>query len=292
MNKPVIVITGATGLIGRGLVAAMAAGNELHCVAREPQKFKDLAWHTHDLSQPGEVNGLPARTDAVVYLAQSEFFRDFPEKSGEIFQVNTTSLLKLLEYARKANCRKFVFASTGGVYGTSERPMTETTPVAADGNLGFYLVSKLCSEMLVQGYARFFEAVILRFFFVYGPGQRRSMLVPRLIDWVRKGQPIDLQGPDGLRINPTYVADAVAATENALRMPGGHTINVAGPETLSMREIAAAIGKAVGREPRFKVSDATPGHLVADIGRMRELLGPPKVGFAEGVRRMLEAEHD
>ena len=290
MKKPVIVITGATGLIGRGLAAAMAAQNEVHCIARQPQKSKDVAWHAHDLSQPGRLEGLPARADAVIYLAQSEFFRDFPEKSDQIFQVNTASLLKLLDYARGAGCRKFVYASSGGVYGTSERPMSETKPVAADGELGFYLVSKLCSEMLVQAYAKQFETVILRYFFVYGAGQRRSMLVPRLIDRVRAGEPIALQGADGLRLNPTHVSDAVAATARAVQIAGSYTINVAGPETLTMREVGAVIGKAVGREPRFSVSDAAPGHLVADIARMSELLGAPKLGFAEGLRRMLEGE--
>lgn len=292
MKKPVIVITGATGLIGRGLAAALAGANEVHCVARRPRHSKDVVWHRHDLTQPGEPNGLPAHADAVVYLAQSEFFRDFPERSGEIFQVNTVSLLKLLDYARKAGCRKFVFGSSGGVYGTSEQPMAETTPVAANGDLGFYLVSKLCSEMLVQAYDHLLETVILRYFFVYGEGQRRSMLVPRLVDRVRSGEPIALQGADGIRINPTHVADAVAATARAVQIAGSHLINVAGPETLSMREVGVLIGNAVRREPRFSISDEAPGHLVAEIGRMRELLGPPQVGFAEGLRRMLEGDHD
>ena len=290
MNKPAVVITGATGLIGRGLVASMATANEVHCIVRQPQKEKEIVWHAHDLAQPGELKGLPVRADAVVYLAQSEFFRDFPEKSGEIFQVNTASLLKLLDYARRAGCRKFVYASSGGVYGMSEPPMTETTPVAADGTLGFYLVSKVCSEMLVQTYSHLFETVILRYFFVYGAGQRRSMLVPRLVDRVRSGEPIALQGADGIRINPTYVADAVIATARAVEIAGSHTINVAGPETLTMREVGVLIGRAVGRDPHFSVNDARPGHLVADIGRMRELLGAPRVGFGEGLRRMLEGE--
>ena len=290
MKKPVIVITGATGLIGNSLAAAMAAANEVHCIARKPHRSRDVVWHAHDLAQPDGLPALPPRPDAVVYLAQSEFFRDFPEKSGEIFQVNTASLLKLLDYARKAGCRKFVYASSGGVYGTSDRPMTETTPLAADGTLGFYLVSKLCSEMLVQAYSQHFATVILRYFFVYGAGQRRSMLVPRLVDRVKNGEPVALQGADGIRINPTYVEDAAAATARAVQVAGSHVINVAGPETLTMREVGVLIGRAVGREPRFSMSDDRPGHLVADTTRMRELLGAPKVGFTEGLRRMLKGE--
>jgi nucleoside-diphosphate-sugar epimerase len=292
MKQPVVVLTGGTGLIGRGLIAAMAAANEVHCITRAPDESKDAVWHVHDLAQAGEPRGLPERADAVVYLAQSEFFRDFPKRSGDIFQVNTVGLLRLLDYARTARCRKFVYGSSGGLYGTSERPIAETAPVATDSALGFYLVSKLCSEMLVRAYSPFFETVILRYFFVYGPGQRRSMLVPRLVDRVRAGQPIVLHGADGIRITPTYVTDAVAATVRAVGIRGSHTINVAGPDMVSMRELATIIGSAVGREPRFSWSDMPAGHLVADTGRMREVLGAPKVGFADGLQRMLEGAHE
>jgi nucleoside-diphosphate-sugar epimerase len=294
MSKPVIVITGASGLIGRSLTAVMAATNEVHGVSRQRRQASGasgVAWHALDLTVPGALVGLPERADAIIYLAQSELFRDFPERSGEIFQVNTVSLLKVLDYARKTNCRKFVFASSGGVYGAGDQPLSETMPVAPQRDLGFYLVSKLCSEMLVQAYAHLFETVILRYFFVYGAGQRRSMLIPRLIDRVRNGEAIALQGEDGVRINPTHVADAAAATARAVQVSGSHTINVAGPETLSMREIGEAIGKAVGREPRFSVTDSAPKHLVGDITRMRELLGPPRVRLAQGLQRMLESDH-
>ena len=291
MTKPVIVITGATGLIGRGLAAAVAPVGDVHCIARRSGASLDVTWHMGDLAAPGELPGLPKRADAIIYLAQSELFRDFPERSTDIFQVNTVSLLKMLDYASKAGCQKFVFASSGGVYGQSAQPVVETMSAASPQDLGFYLVSKLCSEMLVQAYSHLFETVILRYFFVYGAGQRRSMLIPRLIDRVRKGEPIGLQGKDGIRINPTHVQDAVVATERAVRMPGSHVINIAGPDILSMRQIGQLIGKALGHEPRFEVNDGVPGHIVADTTKMRELLGSPQISFAQGVQLMLTGDH-
>ncbi len=84
------------------------------------------------------------------------------------------------------------------------------------------------------------------------------MLVPRLIDNVIAGNAITLQGEDGIKINPIHVSDAVAALEACMKLEGSHTFNVAGTQTLSLREIACTIGKAVGREPVFKIDSSEP----------------------------------
>jgi UDP-glucose 4-epimerase len=134
----------------------------------------------------------------------------------------------------------------------------------------------------------FFNVVVLRFFFVYGPGQRQSMLIPRLIARVRNNEPIQLQGQEGIRVNATHVSDAVTAMLHALELRSSHTINVGGAEVLSMREIGLEIGRALSREPVFSVNqNETPRHLSGDISKMRELLGPPRVSFADGLRTML-----
>lgn len=166
--------------------------------------------------------------------------------------------------------------------------MSEELQIPARGDLEFYLTTKLCSEILAHNFSKFLSVVVLRFFFVYGPAQRKTMLIPRLINHVRSGEPIQLQGEDGIRINPTHVSDAVAATVRALELAGSHTINVGGPEVLSMRAIGTAIGRALGRAPIFSVDrNSIPRHLSGDISKMCQLLAPPRVSFADGLRSML-----
>ena len=283
-----IVVSGASGLIGSALVEALAADWEVHCISRKAGPRRGVTWHELDLSCPCDFGVLPPAPDAFVYLAQSEFFRDFPQHSLDIFQVNTVNLLRALDYAHVSGCRIFVYGSSGGVYGTGESRMSEEIQIPVRGDLGFYLSTKLCSEIVAQNYSRFFDVVILRYFFVYGPGQRQSMLIPRLIQQVRDGQPLVLQGEDGVRINPVHVSDAVAATRQALELSGSRTVNVGGPDVLSLREIGALIGEAVGRQPLYSIDRGNaPGHLTGDIAWMRELLVAPKVHFADGVRSML-----
>ncbi|MBL8377371.1 MAG: NAD(P)-dependent oxidoreductase [Burkholderiales bacterium] len=285
MAASTCLVIGASGLVGTALVAAMSGRVDLVGLSRHrAYEGNGYRWICKDLVEGLDAADLPERVDAVVYLAQSEQFRDFPASARNIFEVNTVQLLNALDYSRRAGVKHFVFASSGGVYGTGEDQFSEDFRVPATGELGFYLGTKLCSEILVRNYAPFFHTAILRFFFIYGARQRRNMLIPRLVDNVREGRPVDLQGTDGIRINPLHVSDAVGAIEAALSLDGSHTINVAGPDIVSLREIGLAIGRLVGRAPCWNEHPAAVAHhIVGDTGKMVRLLGAPKVGFEAGL---------
>jgi nucleoside-diphosphate-sugar epimerase len=283
------VIIGASGLIGSHLIDAMTPEWEIYAVSRSRPtgaQARNVIWHGIDM-QAFDAEALPNRVDSVIYLAQSEHFREFPERALDIFEVNTLGLLRLLDYARRGRARSFILASSGGVYGSGDESMNEEASIPAEGNLGFYLGSKLCSEIIALNYSRFMNVVVLRFFFVYGPRQRRSMLIPRLIDAVREGSPIQLQGQNGIRLNPTHVADAAGAIVGALELEGTYKINVAGPQILSLREICETIGNAVGRPPNYIFEAAAPRNIIGDITRMCELLLAPRVRFVDGLKTIL-----
>jgi nucleoside-diphosphate-sugar epimerase len=289
-----LLITGASGFVGRRLVERLAAeGHEVlalvHTAPAPPFASSSIRPLVVDLAH-FERTRLPSGVDAVVSLAQSQNFRSFPGKAADVFAVNVNAHLQLLEWARGTGVRVFVSASSGGIYGARSKPLVEETDqLAVDSPLGFYLGTKLCAEVILQNYRHFFGcAAILRPFFIYGPGQRQDMLIPRLIGAVRDGRPIQLQGSDGLRLNPVYVDDAVKAFAAAIELQGCHVINVAGPDTLSLREIGERVGRRVGRAPVFELIDGSPSSYVGDIGHMRALLGAPRTGFDEGIARTLE----
>ena len=223
--------------------------------------------------------------EAVFTLAQSARFREFPEQSDEIFEVNVTANLHLLRWAMRSGAKQFVHASSGGIYGGKfGAQFHETDSLAVDSPLGFYLGTKLCSEIVFQNYRHFFEtAVILRPFFIYGPGQRQDMFVARMIDTVRHGKPVTLQGPEGLRVNPIYVDDAVKAFARALDLPGSHVINLAGPDVVSLRRICELIGREVGESPIFETRPGQPIDYVADLEQSLKKLGAPEVSFEKGI---------
>jgi nucleoside-diphosphate-sugar epimerase len=284
-----VLITGASGLIGSRLVLSLEPCDVVYAISRSGPV--PGASHTVpvDLAKPWSIDVLPGNIDVVVHLAQSESFRQFPLQAEDVFNVNTLSTIKLLDYARHVGARQFVLASSGGVYGGGASPFSEDAPLLAGANLGFYIRTKICSELLSECYSSYFDLVSLRFFFVYGPGQRSHMLVPRLVDSIRSGRAIALRGETGLRLNPIHVEDAALAVRKAMQLRGEHKINVAGPAVLTMREMANEIGRAVGREPAFDVEPADSEYdLVADITSMRQLLFEPRIPFSEGVVSMAE----
>jgi UDP-glucose 4-epimerase len=278
-----VLITGVGGLIGKNLIPLLKDEHELFGITRKTAGTPGYKALQMDLSGNWNEDALPSKVDAVVHLAQSEHFREFPEFAEEVFSVNTLSTLRLLNYARKAGASTFILASSGGIYGTGNEEFSEDIAIPYRGDLGFYLGTKLCSEVIAESYIPFMNIVILRFFFVYGPGQRTSMLIPRLISSVMSGSPITLQGEDGIRINPIYVGDSVRLIKKALTLQKSTKINVAGREAFSLREIAGVMGARTGRKPVFKIEDAPAKNLVADTKKMISLLGTPEISLEKGI---------
>ncbi len=282
-----VLITGINGLVGSSLVQELRQDKSLNIygIGRS-----DIAWKNTliiDLEKEWSTELLPNKMDMIIHLAQSEKFRDFPDKTLEIFNVNTYSTLKLLEYARKTGVTKFIYASSGGIYGNREHGFNEEEPVEARKDLGFYLSTKFCSEILIENFAPFFSIDVLRLFFVYGRNQRRSMLISRLVDSVKNRTPINIDGKDGIRINPIHVDDAVAAIIQCLKLTGYHKINIGGSEILSLREIIELIGKATGIVPSLCVKNNQPKNLIGDVAKMNKLLLSPKIKFAEGIKTLI-----
>ncbi len=288
------VVTGTTGLIGSALVPELTRECEVTGVSRETPDWAGAAGKYHhlnlDLSGEWDAHALPSRTDAVIHLAQSDYYREFPNRAEDVFYVNTLSTLKLLDYAKRAGARTFVLASSGGLDTYQGQSFSSGEWKPAQENLNFYLGTKLCSEVLAESYSGIFNVVLLRLFFVYGPHQKPDRLIPRLVHSVNEEKAIRLQGNEGIAINPIYVSDAVKAICKALDLQTSSAVNVAGPEVLTLRAIGEIIGNTLNKKPRFEIAEPGKGpSLGGDIRKMSTLLGPPRITFKQGIERCIES---
>lgn len=283
-----ILVTGASGFIGHWVVKGLMNEHELYCPLRGsggPPVHKQV--HPLEVDLSGDINleHLPLQIDAIIHLAQSRNFRKFPDQAQDIFRVNTHSTQQLLEYGRRSKARVFIYASSGGVCGYQPQPITEEDPPQI---MNYYLATKYASECLVRSYREQFAAVILRYFFVYGEGQR-NMFMPGLVERIQKGNPVALSGKTGMIMNPIYVSDAVNATIRALVAPRSEIFNVAGGETTNILDLANLIGKLVGKAPQFQIEPThTSMAMVANIEKTKLKLDMvPKVSLEEGLGRLV-----
>lgn len=288
------LVTGANGLLGGAVCGRLTArGEDVIGVVRHAPGDSSCAqsFLSLDLADSAwKPTALPKQLDVVIHLAQSRRFRDFPDGVSDVFGVNIQATARLLDYALRAGATHFVYASSGGLYRRGEVPLTETTPLDPPGDLGFYLGSKAAAEILVQSYAALMNVIILRPFFVYGPRQGRDMLIPRILDNVRDGRAVHLDGENGLAINPIHVEDASLAVSRAVSLPKCAVINIAGPETLTLREIAVAFGKYLGKAPIFERSSQPSRSLLGSIDRMSQLLHAPQRRLFDSIGDVVESQ--
>lgn len=282
-----VLVTGATGFIGRALVPALAAaGHEPIALVRDrsraPEGVEALEM---DLAGLAESETIPA-VDAVVHLAQANV--PVPDRAGELFRVNALSTQVLLEAARRAGATRFLLASSASVYGAGPHPFTEDDPTVS-GSL--YAASKIASEALVASYAAHLDTAVMRLVLPYGPGQTGRML-PAVAGRVRDGRPVTLNGGGRPAMNPIYVDDVVRVALGLLDSPGGRVLNVGGDRAVGIDQLAEEIGRIVDREPVFELGDPTvAGDIVVDTGRLHEALPDlrPLVDLEEGLRLTLAA---
>lgn len=284
-----VLLTGATGFIGRHLLTSLAGAHDVVAIARAapPDELAGLAtWIRHDLARPLDRGALPAQVDTIVHLAQSPRYRDFPDGAADVFALNVAAPAELLDYARGAGAQRFVLCSTGGVYRPSDEHVREGHPVSP---LNFYLASKYAAEVLLVPYREVLQTVVLRPFFVYGPGQR-GMLVASLAGRVLRGEQVAVDGDPGLRINPIHVRDAARAIAAAVELDRSDVVNVAGDEAVTITELVERLAQVAATEAVIVHRGAGPaGDLLGDNTRMREVLGVvPEMTLDAGLREVVD----
>ena len=210
-----------------------------------------------------------------------------------IFEMSdaTSSAVRVAALAAKAGVRKMIYTSTGNVYAPGFGAYAESSPLRRDA---LYELSKVQAEEALSLFQGRLNLTVVRLFGIYGPGQS-GRLIPNLAAAIASGKPliierhpIDPSDLGGLRVSPCYIDDTVGILAGLIRRESPPAMNVAGDEVLSVRQIAAAIGRLLGREPSFEVAvRSRAGDLVADIGLLKRLLDPRFTPFETGLRRTL-----
>jgi UDP-glucuronate 4-epimerase len=235
-------------------------------------------------AQPALVRGV----DAVIHLAGLPGVRTRHALSA-LREANVL-LSERLVRAASADGARFVLVSSSSVYGNAHvLPTPEHSPTAP---LNPYAASKVAAEAAVREHGS--DAVIVRPFTVFGPGQRPEMALARWINLLRARQPLPWYAAPGTARDFTYVDDAVAGILAALRRGrAGEAYNLSGWKSVELRTALGTIEAALGPRAVLRSLPATGSEAHVTCGCWRkaaaELGYEPQVDLATGIARQVAA---
>jgi UDP-glucuronate 4-epimerase len=288
-----ILVTGGLGFIGSRLCEALVGqGFCVRCV-------DDLSGTYADGTGSAAASALSARgaevvvagaepahlrgSDAAFHLAARPGVRT-SQTAAELRAANVELTDRLAAAAARRGMR-FVSLSSSSVYGDARvLPTPEHSPPAP---INPYAASKVAAEQAVLAHGG--DAVIVRPFTVYGPGQRPDMAFARWIAEMQAGEPIPWHAGPGTARDFTYVDDAVEGLIAALRHGRSReAYNISGWRSVQLRDALDLLGAPAVRELPCSTAEA----LVTSGCKLKaaaELGYAPRAELAEGLRRQLGA---
>jgi len=309
-----ILVTGGAGFIGSHVLDRLAAQGRRAVCLDDFNDFYSPAAKRRNIARAldsgrvklveGDIRDLDLcrrvfaehEVDRVVHLAARAGVRPSLDQPLLYESTNCKGTLCLLECARQAGVKMFVFGSTSSIYGVSKRvPFREDHP--AWEPISPYAASKRACELFCYTYHHLFgiPVVSLRFFTVYGPRQRPDLAITKFTALMERDRPIPVYGDGASRRDYTFVGDIVdgvlAALDSDLQY---EIINLGNSHPVSLSEMIEALERALGRKARIEWLPMPAGDVPfthADISKARRLLGyEPEVAFADGLARYIEWE--
>ena len=252
------------------------------------QNQKGFSFKSEDINSL-DLPELTQEVDVVFHLAAQAGVRASWGTSFSVYTRNNIDATQsLLEASKESGIEKFVYASSSSVYGASpDLPSQETSPTRPFSPYG---VSKLAAEHLCSLYAANFgvPTVSLRFFTVYGPGQRPDMAFHKFLKAAALDQPITVYGNGEQTRDFTYIDDIVEANLAAMtRGRPGEIYNVGGGHRRILKELFPIFEQITGRGLRIEWHNQQKGdvpHTSADIRKAALELGyAPKTALEKGL---------
>ena len=304
-----ILVTGGAGFIGSHVAGALLARGDSVCVLDNFNDFyapalkrENAARLTRAQIVSGDIRdqALVAKLfeqggfDGIVHLAAMAGVRPSLEDPLHYADVNVRGTLILLEQLKQRPTTRFVFASSSSVYGSNER-----VPFREDDDIHHpvspYAATKRAGELLAYTYHHLYgvPTACLRFFTVYGPGQRPEMAIAKFTRSIMAKQPIPFFGDGSTRRDYTYVDDIVDGVLACTARDFGYEVfNLGESQTVRLDELIALLEQALGKKALIDRQPPQPGDVpvtYADISKARAKLGyDPQTKIAAGIPKFVE----
>lgn len=303
-----VLVTGAAGFIGSHLCHALLKRGDSVCGLDDFNNFYDPRIKENNASALLEHKGFElvrgslldddirqkafdTTPSHIVHLAAWAGVRPSIERPLLYQEQNVTGTAKMFESARLQKQKpKFIFASSSSVYGKNKKvPFAESDNV--DHPISPYAATKKACELLAYTHHHLYDLNVscLRFFTVYGPGQRPDLAIHKFARLMLEGKAIPRFGDGSTARDYTYVDDIVQGVLAALDQCSGYNIyNIGNSQTVTLNELITALENALGVKALIKELPEQPGDVpitFADISKARAELGyQPHTKIDEGLK--------
>jgi UDP-glucuronate 4-epimerase len=236
--------------------------------------------------------------EAVIHLAAAAGVRPSIENPLYYEEVNVRGTMNVLEGARAAGVRPFLFASSSSVYGENPKvPFAESDQV--DRPISPYAATKKAGELICHTYHHLHAMNIacLRFFTVYGPRQRPDLAINKFTRLILAGRPLPLYGDGTTSRDYTYIDDIVDGVIKALDWVCAPELlydifNLGESRPVELSRLVGLIEAATGKKADIERLPPQPGDVqrtFADLGKSTAVLGyRPATPIEEGIRAFVE----
>ena len=297
----VSLVTGAAGFIGSNLVEHLLdQGQSVVCVDNESANNEKFHWsHENgmvinvkvDITDYKGMKNIMSGVDYVFHLAAESRLQSAIMNPIEAVQKNCVGTTVMLQCAREAGVKRFVYSSTSSGYGNNPYPNVETQP---DDCLNPYSASKIAGEKFCKMYTELYglETVVLRYFNVFGrrsPAKGQYAPVIGIFQRQRDtGEPLTIVGDGAQRRDFVHVEDVARANYLAATMPlkghAGEVFNVGTGSAYSIQQIADSISdNQVYIDKRSGEMETT----FADITKIGDVLGwQPEIDVIDWIKNV------
>jgi UDP-glucose 4-epimerase len=296
------IVTGGAGFIGSHLVdRLLAAGHTVTVIDNFAGGHRENLAHqmgnqrlnvrTVDVADAVALPPLFAGADWVFHLAALADIVPSIQNPAPYHRANVDGTIAVLEAARHAGAKRFIYAASSSCYGVPDiYPTPESAPTRP---MYPYALTKWIGEQYVMHWGQIYDLPVLslRLFNVYGPRHRTTgtygamfgvFLAQKLAE-----KPYTIVGDGNQTRDFTYVGDVADAFVTAAESDiAGEIMNVGSDSTYSVNRIVELLG---GSKVHIPKRPGEPDCTWADVGKIKSLLGwKPKVSLEEGVGILLE----
>lgn len=291
------LVTGGAGFIGSNLIKSLLQQEDVQVTCIDsfdpfyPRRIKllnidgfekshrffllDVNLDTTSVEELHKAINQPV--DVIIHLAAKAGVRPSIVNPQGYQQTNITGTQKLLDFAVEKKVKRFVFASSSSVYGVNEKlPWKEDELLLP---ISPYAMTKLAGEGAGHVYSKLYnlQFVALRFFTVYGPGQRPDLAIHKFTKALLQGEPITMFGDGSTSRDYTYVDDIVQGILAAIEYDQTpfEIINLGNNYTVSLKELIEQLEKITGKKANIVQQPEQPGDVprtFADISKAQRLL--------------------